>query len=170
MWLDIREECVTDKGHYLRCLWKGRKWGALKKLSYTDTRTAKQKVCCNMVCSERVGFGILSKNSVCFLLWERLFSCRALLFPQVLTHVLLWQPGWKWWYSPGSTWISIQRSFSLNYSYRTYKPELCWLSLLHLQLFVPGNGLHQPRLIFLPKCKRRNTSRQVQADVFCREK
>lgn len=108
--------------------------------------------------SETVVFGMLSKKSVWFLWWESLFSCRALLFSQVLTHVLLQQPGWKWWYSPGSTWISIQRSFSLNYSYRTYKPELSWLSLLHLQLFVPGNGLHQPRLIFLPKSKRRNTS------------
>lgn len=111
-----------------------------------------------MVCSERVVFGILSKKSVCFLPWEPLLSCRVLLFSQALTHVLLQQPGWKWWYSPGSTWISIQRSFSLNYSYRTYKPEPCWLSLLNLQLFVQGNELHQPRLIFLPKCKRRNTS------------
>lgn len=92
------------------------------------------------VLRERVVFSILSKKSVCFLLWEPLFSCRALLFSQVLTHVPLWQPGWKWWYCPGSTWISIQRPFSLNYSYRTHKPEPSWLSLLHLQLFVQGNG------------------------------
>lgn len=76
----------------------------------------------------------------------RTSSCRALLFPQVLIHILLWQPVWKWWYSPGSTWISIQRYPRLNYSYRTYELEPCWLSLLQLQLFVLEKGQYRPNL------------------------
>lgn len=64
-------------------------------------------------------FDPLSKKELCFLLWDLLFSSRVLLFPQVLTHVLLQQPGWKWWYSAGRAWVSIQTPFSLNYSSRT---------------------------------------------------
>lgn len=110
--------------------------------------------CCSALCPGGAALDMLSKKGVCFLLWEPLFSCRALLLPQALTCVPLQQPGWKRWYSPGSAWISMQRPFSLHYSSRTHELELCWISLLHLQLLVP----HQQRLVCLSKCRSRNAS------------
>lgn len=109
-----------------------------------------REVCCSALCSGGAALDMLSKKGMCF----PLFSYRALLLPQALTRVLLQQPGWKQWHSPGSSWISMQRPFSLNYSPRTHEPELCWLSLLLLQLLVP----HQQGLLCLAMCKSRNAS------------
>jgi len=74
---------------------KGKELSQENKLHWHKNSLTESLQQCSVL---RVVFGILAKKSVRFLLWEPLFPCRALLFSEVLTRVLLWQPRWKWWY------------------------------------------------------------------------